>query len=99
VTEPRPAAPEPGAAADANDRFAQRLAEEIAGVLGVGIALEAVSVEGETPVRLRATCMVDGQVRELAGTGATMLDAARDLIRAAAELRLAAAWWRMVGPA
>lgn len=83
---------------DANERFAQRLADELSGVLGVGIALEAVSVEGETPVTIRAHCLVDGQVREMTGTGPTILDASRDLIRAAAELRLAAAWWRIVGP-
>ena len=83
---------------DANEQFAARLAAEIEGVLGVGIALEDVSLEGETPVTIRATCLVDGQARQLSGTGATILDAARDLIRAAAELRLAAAWWQIVGP-
>ncbi len=83
---------------EANERFAQRLADELVGVLGRGVSLDAVTVEGETPVTIRATCLVDGQVRELAGTGPTLLDAARDLIRAAAELRLAAAWWRIVGP-
>ena len=85
-------------AVDANERFAQRLADELSGVLGVGIALQMVSVEGETPVAIRATCLVDGQIRDLTGTGATILEASRDLIRAAAELRLAAAWWRIVGP-
>ncbi len=84
---------------EANERFAQRLALELSGVLGVGIAVEHVSVAGEVPVSIVARCLVDGQVRELAATGPTMLDAARDLIRAAAELRLAAAWWRIVGPA
>jgi hypothetical protein len=85
--------------ADANERFAARLGEELSGVLGVGIALDSVSVEGESPVTIRASCLVDGQVRDLEATGDTMLEAARELIRAAAELRLAAAWWRMVGPA
>ena len=85
-------------AVNANERFAQRLAEELSGVLGVGIALEAVSIEGERPVTILATSLVDGQVRDLRGTGETILDASRDLIRGAAELRLAAAWWRLVGP-
>lgn len=102
---PRPAADTDGPAADANapradanERFAQRLADELAEVLGVGIALETVSVEGQTPVTIQATCLVDGQVRAIVGSGETILEAARDLIRAAAELRLAAAWWRIVGP-
>jgi hypothetical protein len=83
---------------DANERFAERLAREVEGVLGVGIALDEVSLEGETPVTIHATCLADGQLRELVGTGPTILEASRDLIRAAAELRLAAAWWRLVGP-
>lgn len=97
MTEDTPA-PNGSPAVDANQRFAERLAREVEGVLGVGIALDEVSLEGETPVTIRATCLVDGQLREFAGTGPTILEASRDLIRAAAELRLAAAWWRLVGP-
>ena len=93
-TEPAP----DEAAIDANERFAARLAAELEGVLGVGIALESVTVTGQTPVTIEATCLVDGQIRDLRGTGPTILDAARDLIRRAAEVRLAAAWWRIVGP-
>lgn len=89
---------EAGPAPDANQRFAERLAREVEGLLGVGIALDEVSLEGETPVTIRATCLVDGQLREFVGTGPTILEASRDLIRAAAELRLSAAWWRLVGP-
>ena len=85
-------------AIDANERFAERLAREVEGVLGVGIALDDVSLEGESPVSIHATCLVDGQLHELVGTGPTILEASRDLIRAAAELRLASAWWRLVGP-
>ena len=85
-------------AIDANECFAERLAAEVSEVLGVGIALEVVSVEGATPVTIRARCLVDGQVHDLVGAGPTILDAARELIREAAELRLAAAWWRMIGP-
>jgi hypothetical protein len=85
--------------ADANEQFAKRLAREVEGVLGVGIALQHVSLAGELPVQIRATCLVDGLARELLGEGATILEASRDLIRRAAELRLASAWWRLVGPA
>jgi hypothetical protein len=97
-----------GARADADARFGERLAREIEGVLGVGIAVNEVAVDGpgegagegsgEGPATIHATCLVDGQARELVGTGDTLLEAARDLIRAAAELRLASAWWRLVGP-
>ncbi|HEY2916347.1 MAG TPA: hypothetical protein VGI98_03940 [Candidatus Limnocylindrales bacterium] len=97
--EPEPGHPGSDGAVDANERFAERLAHEIEGVLGVGIALESVSLEGELPVRILASCLVDGQIRELAGSGDTILEASRDLIRRAAELRLTAAWWRLVGPA
>lgn len=83
---------------DADEQFAERLAREVEAVLGVGIALESVSMAGEVPVTIRATCLADGQIRELEGTGATLVEASRDLIRRAAELRLAAAWWRLVGP-
>ena len=103
---------EAGSRADANARFGERLAREIEGVLGVGIAVNEVAVDGpgegagegtgegtgEGPATIHATCLVDGQARELVGTGDTLLEAARDLIRAAAELRLASAWWRLVGP-
>lgn len=89
---------ETGPHVDANQRFAERLAREVEGVLGVGIALTDVSLEGDSPVSIHATCLVDGQLREFVGTGSTILEASRELIRAAAEVRLGAAWWRLVGP-
>lgn len=86
--------------AEAEARFGERLAREIEGVLGVGIAVNDVAVtsDGDGPATIRATCLVDGQARELTGVGESLLEAARDLIRSAAELRLSAAWWRLVGP-
>lgn len=86
--------------AEANARFGERLAREIEGVLGVGIAADALDVEGDgnQSATIGAMCLVDGQPRVLTGHGASLLEASRDLIRAAAELRLAAAWWRIVGP-
>ncbi|HYL41661.1 MAG TPA: hypothetical protein VET90_10155 [Candidatus Binatus sp.] len=91
--------PDAAEATEANERFAERLAEDLSRVLGVGIALESVTLDGQTPVMIEASGLVDGQVRELRGVGPTILEASRDLIRRAAELRLAAAWWRMIGPA
>lgn len=83
---------------EAEARFADRLAEEVQGVLGVGIVIDDVSLEGDGPVAIRATCLVDGRAQELAVEGDTLIDASRALIRAAAELRLTAAWNRLIAP-
>jgi hypothetical protein len=85
-------------AIDANEQFATRLSAEVAGVLGAGITLEHVSVAGDAPVVIRASCLIGGRSRTFESSGVTLLDAARDLIRAAAELRLSSAWSRMVEP-
>jgi hypothetical protein len=77
---------------DADARFAARLGEEIRGVLGPAIELDGVTVMGEGPVSLIAACRVDGRRHDVVGEGATLLDASRSLIRAAAELRLTEAW-------
>jgi hypothetical protein len=84
---------------DAEAAFAARLAEDLERVLGEGIAIADLELHGEGPVRIRAACLVDGSVREIEGTGETSLEAYQELVRQAAELRLAAAWWRIVGPA
>jgi hypothetical protein len=84
---------------DAEERLAARLAEDLERVLGTGIVVEDVEIEGEGPVAIRAACLVDGQVRELRATGETVLEAIQGIIRSAAELRLAAAYWQMIGPA
>jgi hypothetical protein len=86
------------AMSEAEARFAERLAEEVQAVLGMGLVIDSVSLAGEGPVAILATCLVDGQTRDLAVQGETLLDASRELIRAAAELRLAAAWSRLVTP-
>lgn len=83
---------------EAEARFAERLAEEVQGVLGVGIVIDDISLDGDGPVAIRATCLVDGRATELAVEGETLLEASRALIRAAAELRLTAAWNRLVAP-
>ncbi len=81
---------------EAEERFAQRLAEDLERVLGVGIAVSDLQITGEGPVRLRATVLAEGAIRDIEGDGETSLDAYRELVRAAAELRLERAFWRMV---
>lgn len=82
---------------DADQRFALRLAEEIRGVLGPAIVLDGVSVRGTGPVSLAAACRIDGRRRDVVGEGATLLDASRALMRAAAEVRLGEAWSALEG--
>lgn len=96
----RPADPgEPASAmSEAEVRFAERLAEDLQRVLGVGLAIDDFQIVGDGPVTVRAVVLAEGQVREIQATGDTSLEAYQGLIRAAAELRLAAAWWRLVGP-
>lgn len=82
---------------EAQAKFADRLAEEVQAVLGPSITIETVTITGEGPVTIVADCRTDGRLDAIAGRGATLLDASRDLITAAAELRLGAAWQRLMG--
>jgi hypothetical protein len=88
----------PTGMSEADARYAERLAVDLERVLGVGIAIDDLELAGKGPVTIRAALLVEGQVREIEATGETSLEAYQGLVRAAAELRLAAAWWRLVGP-
>ena len=77
---------------DADERFATRLSEELGPVLGPSIRVERIHIDGDGPVTVIVTCRFEGSVRELAGHGPTLLDAVRDVVRGAAELRLTEAW-------
>ena len=81
---------------EAQAQFADRLAEEVQAVLGTTIAIETVEISGDGPVTIVANCRTEGRVQAVTGRGATLLDASRDLITAAAEHRLGAAWQRLV---
>ena len=83
---------------DAEARLAERLAEDLERVLGTGIAIEDVELEGDGPVTIRVACLVDGAVRDIEATGETTIEAMSGIVRAAAELRLARAFWQIVGP-
>lgn len=82
----------------AEAQLAARLAEDLERILGTGILIEDLEIEGEGPVTISVACLVDGRSREIRVEGESAIDAMSDIIRAAAELRLEAAFWQMVGP-
>lgn len=84
---------------DAEARLAERLATDLERVLGTGILVQDLEIEGDGPVTIRVACLVDGELRELETSGDSAIDAVAEVIRLAAETRLASAFWQMVGPA
>jgi hypothetical protein len=85
---------------EADELFAERLAEELGRILGTGIILEEFDL-GPTesdPAHIRAVCLFDGRSEILDSRGETRLEAYNMLIRAAAELRLAMASRNMIAP-
>ncbi len=83
---------------DAEAQLAARLAEDLERVLGAGILVEDLEIVGDGPVTIHVACLVDGQAREIHADGESAIDAMADVIRLAAELRLNAAFWQIVGP-
>ena len=85
---------------DAETRFAERLAEDLDHVLGVGIAIDdlelAVADDGATVV---ATLLIDGRVEQIEAAGPDLNSLYRPLVQRAAEVRLDSAFWQMIGPA
>jgi len=83
---------------DAEARFGERLAVDLERVLGEGVIVNEFELGADGSVVVRVVCLVDGQIREFEATAASILDAQREIVRTAAELRLSAAWWQIVGP-
>jgi hypothetical protein len=84
---------------DAETQFAERLGQDLARVLGVGIAIDDIELElADGGARAVATLLIDGRVETIEASGADLLALYRPLIQRAAELRLAAAFWQMIGP-
>jgi hypothetical protein len=96
TTDTEPLAFEP--MTDAEAAFARRLAEDLERVLGEGIAVSDVELHGDGPVRAHVVCLADGRVHEIDAEADDVLAAYQEVVRKAAEIRLAAAWWRIVGP-
>ncbi|MEA2547540.1 MAG: hypothetical protein QOE42_138 [Chloroflexota bacterium] len=84
---------------DAEEQFAARLGEDLERVLGAGLAVDDIemSTAGER-ARVRATLLVDGRIETLEVEADDVVGLYRPLMERAAELRLGAAFWRMVGP-
>lgn len=84
---------------DAEKQFADRLATDLAQVLGAGIAVDDVEISADDGVSsVRATLLVEGRVEAIEVSGPDVASLYRPLIERAAEIRLGAAFWRMVGP-
>jgi hypothetical protein len=83
---------------DAEEQLARRLADDLERVLGTGILIEDLEIQGEGPVTINVACLLDGQSREIHAEGESAMEAMSSVIRVAAELRLAGAFWQMVGP-
>ncbi len=84
---------------DAEERLAIRLATDLERILGTGILVQDLEIAGEGPVTITVTCLVDGASREITAEGESALEAISGVIHLAAELRLSAAFWQIVGPA
>jgi hypothetical protein len=85
---------------EADERFSERLADDLARILGTGILIERLELGDADggPSRIRVVCLFDGRAEILQTEGETSLDAYNRLVRAAAELRLALAWRNMIAP-
>ena len=84
---------------DAEEQFAHRLAIDLERVLGAGIAIDDVQLtQDDDHAHVRATLLVEGRIETIDAEASDILALYRPIIERAAELRLGAAFWRMVGP-
>jgi hypothetical protein len=84
---------------DAEERFAARLAEDLERVLGIGIAIDDVELGLEPEAaHVTATLLLDGRVETIEADGPDLISLYRPLVERAAEVRLASAFWQMIGP-
>jgi hypothetical protein len=85
---------------EAEERFAARLAADLERVLGAGIAIDDIDLDvADGRAEVTATLLVGERVETVTATGTDVLALYRPILERAAELRLASAFWRMIGPA
>ena len=82
---------------DAEVRLAERLAGELESVLGTGILVRDLSIEGDGPVRIRVTCRAHQSQHIIEAGGDSVIDATTGILKSAAELRLTTALRELVG--
>ena len=80
--------------------FAERLGEDLARVLGAGIAIDDVelSTSDDGRARVRATLLVEGRIETVEVEAANVSGLYRPLIERAAELRTRGTFWQVIGP-
>ncbi|HET7472016.1 MAG TPA: hypothetical protein VFJ71_02725 [Candidatus Limnocylindrales bacterium] len=86
---------------DAEERFAERLAEDLARVLGLGILVDDIELDvGEDGrgARVTATLIAGSRIETIEAVGTSVLALYEPLVQRAAELRLRDAFWQIVGP-
>ena len=84
---------------DAEERFAERLADDIERVLGVGIAIGDIELDvGDGTAKVAATLLIGERVETIEAVGEDVLALYRPIVERAAELRLRTAFWQMIGP-
>jgi len=98
---------EPQAMSEADQRFADRLVEDLARILGAGIMIDHLEFGEDDgadtrpqsgPARIRVLCLFDGRTETLEAEGETRLEAYNRLVIKAAEFRLGIAWRNMIAP-
>ena len=92
---------EPAGQTEADQRFAERLAEDLARILGTGILIDRLELADDAddgPARIRVLCLFDGRMEALEAEGETRLEAYNRLIVKAAEFRLGLAARNMIAP-
>ena len=58
---------------DAEEQLARRLAADLERVLGTGILIEDLEIEGDGPVTINVACLVDGASHEIHAEGESSL--------------------------
>jgi hypothetical protein len=84
---------------DAEVRFAERLAIDLEQVLGAGIAIDDIELgQDDNVAHVRATLLIEGRIETIEADAPDVIALYRPVMERAAELRLGAAFWRMIGP-
>jgi hypothetical protein len=84
---------------DAEEQFASRLGADLERVLGAGLAVDDIELSAsDEESHVRATILVEGRVETIDVSGPDVVSLYRPVMERAAEIRLAGAFWRMVGP-